>query len=234
MSALICLAGCGSNEDLNAYQGLSAAQIYSLSQENIAKNDYKVAIEDLEALEARYPYGSYAIQGQLALIESYYKNEKYVAALASVDRFIRMNPRHPLVVRALYLKGLVLYKQAFTFAYKHFPLDRSIRDPRVIQQAFNTFQTIVKKYSQSKYIAESRQKMHDLHNMLGNHELHVAKYYMKRKAYIAVVNRAQGILHNFKNTPALKPALELLMQAYNELNMPKLEKKAQALLAKHK
>ena len=50
---------------------------------------------------------------------------------------------------------------------------------------------------------DARQRMIALNNNLAMHEVHVARYYMKRKAYVAAVNRANYVIEKYQRTPAV-------------------------------
>jgi outer membrane protein assembly factor BamD len=52
------------------------------------------------------------------------------------------------------------------------------------------------------------------------HEVHIARYYIKRKAYVAAANRASGVIENYQRTPAVPYALEVLKEAYAKLELP--------------
>jgi outer membrane protein assembly factor BamD len=227
--ATLILVGCGGTKK-DLYKGMDAAQIYAQGQRSVAKSNYAQAIKDFEALEARYPYGEYSHQAQLALIDAYYKKNETALAISAADRFIRMNPRHSQVDYAYYLKGLVHYDQNTTFSYKHLPLDRSARDTSCARESFESIKELVEIFPNSQYAPEARQRMAFLRNQLASHELQVVAYYMKRGAYLAAANRANYIVKNFDRTPVVAEALSEMAVAYQKLGMTQLSNDAIATL----
>jgi outer membrane protein assembly factor BamD len=70
-------------------------------------------------------------------------------------------------------------------------------------------------------------------NSLAAYEVHVARYYYTRGAYVAAINRAQAALAEYRDVPALEEALYILVRSYDALNMPQLRDDAMRVLAKN-
>ena len=85
--------------------GWSAQRLYNEATENLHDGNYQKAVEYYQKLESRYPFGKYAVQSQLNIAYAHYKNDEPDAALAAIERFIRLHPDHPAVAYALYLKA---------------------------------------------------------------------------------------------------------------------------------
>lgn len=184
--------------------------------------NYEKAIKLYEALEARYPFGEEAAQTQLDVAYAYFKNDDPEAALAAADRFIKINPRSPAVDYAYYLKGLVNYNRGIGFIDRYLPTDTSQRDTSSAREAYDNFAELLRRFPESKYVPDAKQRMIALNNNLAMHEIHIARFYMKRKAYIAAVNRANYVVEKYQRTPAVPYALQILQEAYTELQMPDL------------
>ncbi len=198
-------------------------KFYSEAKSALNSKRYENAIELYQALEARYPYGPYAEQAQLEIGYAQFKNEQPEAAIAAADRFIRMHPTHPNVDYAYYLKGLV------NFAEQHNLIDRllggndlSDRDPRAARESFLAFRELVTRYPNSRYAEDSRQRMTYLLNAMAKHDLHVADYYLRRGAYVAVVNRCKSIVEQYQQTAAVEDALGMMAIAYRRMDMDAL------------
>lgn len=194
------------------------------------KENYSDAIKDFEALEARYPYGIYSTDAQLALATAYHKKGEKALALSQTDRFIRMNPRHPRVDYAYYLKGLVNFDQNSSLMYRHLPLDRSARDSSSAQESFDAFKDLIERFPKSEYVPEARQRMIYLKDQLARHELKVVDFYMKRGAYLSAANRANYVVKNYEQTSAVPDALCAMVVAYRKLKMTQLAEEACATL----
>ena len=224
--ALFSLSGCHSVNKPDNYKGLSPQAIYTQAKDHLAKERFHLAIQDLEAFEARYPYDNNAGNAQLDLIYAYYKQGDTALALSTANLFIRMHPDHPKADYAYYLKGLVNFDQNFGFKFRYLPLDRSTRDPTEAKEAFNSFKLLLLRFPQSTYANDARQRMRHLREQLAYHELAVAEYYLKKGAYLSAANRANYLINHFSQTSAVQPALSLLAQAYQKLGMDPLAKDA--------
>jgi len=226
------LGGCGIlGEEYDETEGWTAAEIYNKAARELDGANYQRAIELYQKLDTRYPFGRYAMQGQLDVAYAHYKAEEPEAALAAADRFIKLYPQNPYVDYAYYLKGVVNYNRSVGFLDRFIPIDTSQRDPGSALDAFEDFAELVRRFPDSKYAEDARQRMLYLRSNLAKNEVHVARYYMERGAYIAAANRAQYVIQRFQRTSAVEDALEILIDAYERLGEDQLAADAQRVLA---
>lgn len=226
------LGGCGLiGEKADPTKGWSSAKFYSEAKAALANEQYEEAIEYFEKLEARYPYGRYAQQAQLEIAYAYYKYDEPDSAIAAADRFLKLHPRHPNADYAYYLKGLVNFNRGRTFLQRLLKTDDSERDIEAARQAFRDFRELVEKYPNSRYAQDARQRMRYLRNTMAEHQIHVGRFYMKRKAYVAAVNRAKHVLNEYPQTPSVPEALGLMSEAYRALGMDALAQDAERVLS---
>jgi outer membrane protein assembly factor BamD len=225
----LSLQGCGifgdKAEDENPeslYAGWNVEKFRTEAQKSVDSGNYDKAIKIYEALESRYPFGDSSAQTQLDIAYAYFKNSEPEAAIAAADRFIKMNPRNPHVDYAYYLKGLVNYNRDIGFIDRFLPTDTSQRDPGSARDAYRNFEELTQRFPGSRYLADARLRMIALRNNLAMHEVHVARYYLKRKAYIAAANRAASVIETYQRTPAVPYALQVMQEAYSELGMKEL------------
>lgn len=228
--ALILSACAWTGDPKDKTKDWSVDKLYSEAAEQLASGGYAKAIEYYTKLEARYPFGRYAMQAQLDVAYAHYKAEEPEAAIAAADRFIKLYPQHPYVDYAYYLKGIVNYNRSIGFLDRYIPSDWSQRDPGSALDAFQDFAELVRLFPDSKYSADARQRMVFLRNNLAKNEIHVARYYMKRQAYIAAANRCNYVLKHYQRTSAVKDALEILIDAYRRLGEDKLAADAERIL----
>ncbi|MDX1810902.1 MAG: outer membrane protein assembly factor BamD [Gammaproteobacteria bacterium] len=205
----------------------TAATHYSEAKSALSQEDYETAIQKLESLEARFPFGKFAQQAQLDMAYAYYKFDEPESAVASAERFIRLYPRHPRVDYAYYLKGVIKFSQGHSAFDKISDTDPAKRDPESARKAFLYFSQLVNRFPNSKYTPDALERMKYLRNSLARHELYAAEYYIKMEAYVAAANRAKYILENFQKTPYTKEALEIMIDAYKHLKLPQLAADAQ-------
>ncbi len=228
------IAGCGSVTDpADLTIGWSAGKLYSEAKDAQADGTWDKAAKYLEKLESRYPYGRYAQQAQLELGYVYWKAGEPGSALAACDRFIKLHPSHPAVDYVYYLKGLINFNEDLGYAGYISTQDPTERDPKAARESFDTFKELVTRFPDSKYAPEARQRMAYLVNALASLEVHVARYYIKRGAYIAAANRAQFAIKTYPNAPAIEEALFILLTAYDKLGMTDLRDDTERVMKKN-
>jgi outer membrane protein assembly factor BamD len=232
---VVFLAGCGifSGQEPDETIGWSAQRLYGEAKDHMSSKQWDQAIKMFEKLEARFPYGRFAQQAQLEAAYCHWKAEDRAAALAAADRFIKLYPNHPHVDYAYYLKGLINFNEnQGIFGFLAAP-DMSDRDPKAAREAFDAFREVVTRFPESKYAADSAVRMRYLVNALASHEVHVARYYMKRTAYIAAANRAQYAIRHYPQAPAVEEAVFILVKAYDALGMNDLRDGADRVMQKN-
>ena len=196
--------------------------IYAKAQKDMKNSNYGDAIKQLETLQSRFPFSEPARQAQLDLIYAYYKNHETDPAVDAADTFIRENPTNPRTDYAYYMKGLVYFERQANFLERWFRVDLSRRPPINTKKAFDSFDDLVKKYPHSVYAADARQRMIFLRNRLADFELYVARYYMRRGAYVGALNRAKYCVENYDGAPAVQGSMQVLVNAYRALGMTDL------------
>lgn len=207
--------------------------LYQQAIDALKGTNYPLAVEKLELLESRYPFGQYSQQAQLELIFAYYKNDELDAAIVSADRFVRLNPLHDNADYAYYLKGLSAFEQTSGWVAKYLPIDQNQRDPGSALESFDAFAELVSKFPNSQYAVDASQRMRYLKNRLATHEVQVAEYYMQREAYVAAANRARYVIENFQESIATPRALEIMFQAYSQLKINDLANDAKQVLSQN-
>ncbi len=223
------IAGCGTNRQ-DPTRDWSPSQLYSEARAALDRGNFDQAVGYYESLEARYPFSRFAQQAQLEVAYAYYRADEPDMALAAADRFIQINPRHPYVDYAYYLKGLVNAKRHQGFVDRWFPRDVRERDPEPLRQAFEDFSTLVRNFPDSPYADDARQRMIYLRNMLAGHELYVAEFYMRRGAWLAAAQRGRMVVERYHESDVTLDALEIMVRAYRELELDDLAEDALRVL----
>ena len=223
------LVGCASDLQ-DETSGWSAQRLYGEAKDAMASRDWPRAIKYLERLEARYPYGRFAQQAQLEIAYCHWKDSERASAIAAVERFIKMYPNHANADYAWYLKGLVNFNDQYGILSQLTTPDMSDRDPKSTRESFVAFKEVVARFPDSKYAEDAAARMRYLVNALASHEVHVARYYMKRGAYLAAANRAQYAIAHYAQAPALEEAVFMLVLAYDRLGMTDLRDAADRVM----
>lgn len=226
-------AGCGLFPDVQKDETVNwtADRIYREAHDAMLDGNYTRAAKLFDALEGRFPYGRYAQQAILEGAYSNYRANDTDAAIAACDRFIRTYPSHPNVDYALYLKGVIRFREDQGLLGYVYELDLSERDPKAMKESFGAFKELVTRFPDSRYADDSRARLKYLSNALAMYEVHVARYYLGRGAYLAAANRAQASLLLYPQNPANEEALDVLVTAYDKLNLPLLRDDSRRVLA---
>ncbi|AUM11947.1 outer membrane protein assembly factor BamD [Ketobacter alkanivorans] len=197
---------------------LSERQFYEEAQKAIDGNNMSLAIERLQGLESRYPFGRYASQAKLDLIYCHYRAMDYEASAATAERFINTNPDHPQLDYAYYMKGLASYSVDRGLLERFIPSDFTERDMGPARESFEDFNRLINRFPNSVYAADAQQRMVYLRNLLAAYELRAAEFYMRRGAYVAAANRGRYVVENFDTSPSVADALVIMAEAYTELD----------------
>ena len=202
-------------EDLNTTEQI----LYRNSQRSLRSGNYAAAIESLQRLEARFPFGRYAEQAQLEIIYAHYMASSYESARSAADRFTRLNPSHPHIDYAYYLKGLASYSKNKGLMDRIFASDPAKRDMTAARDAYADFATLLGRYPSSQYATDSRQRMLYLRELIARSELAIADYYMRRAAYVAANNRARYVVETYSKSDVAADALAVVIEANYRLGL---------------
>jgi outer membrane protein assembly factor BamD len=231
----LLLGACGifGSSDYDETRGWSVQKLYAEARAELAARAWPEAIKHYERIESRYPYGRFAQQAQIELAYAQWKNDDAASALATIDRFVKQHPSHPSADYMYFLRGLINFNDDLGIMGFISSQDMSERDPKAAADAFVAFKEVVTRFPDSKYAADSIQRMNYLVNALASHEVHVARYYLKRQAYVAAVNRTQYAMKTYPDAPANEEGLVIMVRAYDALGMKELRDDAQRVLNKN-
>lgn len=209
---------------------LTDQEYYSEARDAIERDNMLVAQDRLQRLESQYPFGKLAEQAQIELIYVHFKMSDMETVLAKAERFIRLHPQHPNVDYAYYMRGLATYELGFAFVERYFGDGTDYRNPIPLQDSFNYFSELISRYPNSAYNADARARMIYLRERLATYQINVAKYYMKRHAYLAAANRCEEVLVHYQKTASVGDALAIMTEAYQFLELKEEAEKSLALL----
>ena len=226
---LLLVSSCSSNEEMPD-ERLVEKELYDQAQTRLKNGSFSTAILSLEALESRFPFGRYAEQAQAELIYAYYMNSQFEASQSAAERFINLHPRHSHTGYAFYMKGLAAFTDDSGLFSRYFQSDLAKREVVMAQTSFGELSEFISRYPESKYVPHAKQRMIYLRNLLAEHEIYVADFYMKRGAYLAAIGRAKYVIENLPNTPQTPFALSILVEAYEILEYEDLRKTSLEIL----
>ncbi|MFC5500047.1 outer membrane protein assembly factor BamD [Caenimonas terrae] len=232
LGAAALLAGCSSTSD-DKTATWSPNKLYAEAKDEQSSGAYDKAIPLFEKLEGRAAGTPLAQQAQLEKAYSQYKSGDQAQAEATLDRFMKLHPASPAMDYALYLKGIVNFNDnlgAFAFLARQ---DLSERDQKAAKESFESFKELVARFPDSRYAPDARARMNYIVNSLAQYEVHVARYYYSRGAYVAAINRAQTALKDYQTVPALEEALFIMVRSYDALGMTQLRDDTRRVMEKN-
>jgi outer membrane protein assembly factor BamD len=232
LAALVLLSGCSSSPK-DVTQGWSVERLYKEARDEVSAGAWDKAIQLLDKLEGRAAGTVLAQQAQVEKAWAQYKTGEKVQAVATLDRFMRLHPTSPAMDYALYLKGLVNFNDNLGLFSALINQDLSERDQRAAKESYESFLELSRRFPESKYTPDARQRMTYIVNALAGYEVHVARYYARRGAHVAAINRAQQVLAEYPGVPASEEALAILVYSYDALGMAQLRDDAKRVMEKN-
>ena len=227
--ALILTAGCASTPKDETPTG-TAERLYKDAREDMDAGSFDRAIKSLERVEGLAAGSVMAQQAVLDMAYLHWKTDDRVQALSTIERFIKLNPSSPALDYALYLRGVINFNESLGLLAVIAAQDLSERDQRASRDSFQAFKQLLDQFPNSKYAADARLRMNYIVNSLASYEVHVARYYFRRGAYVAAAARAQQAVADFQRAPALEEALNIMMLSYDKLSLPELRAGAEKVL----
>lgn len=227
VGSVIVLCACSiTPDDKDPEADWTPKKFYENAKTALNAGNYDKAIRLYEKLEARYPFGTYAAQSQLDIAYAYFKFFEPDSAIAAADRFINLHPQNPYIDYAYYLKGLVNYERGIGFIERILPIDATQRDPGPARDALQIFSDLTARFPESRYSDDAKQRIIALRNNLAMYEINVARYYIKRGAYVAAANRASYVIETYQRTQAIPLALQIMEHAYSKVGINELARDA--------
>jgi outer membrane protein assembly factor BamD len=228
VATVAMLAGCSSTpkDDDRA----SVEKLYASAKDDLSAGSWDQAVKQLEKVEGRAAGTLLAQQAMLDLAYAKWRQNERVEALSTLDRFIKLHPSSPALDYALYLKGVVNFNETMGFLSAVSRQDLSERDQQASRDSHQAFEQLVQTFPDSKYSADARARMAYIVNSLAEYELHVARYYYRRQAFVAAANRAQLAVREFPQTPAAEEALYIMAASYDKLGLEQLRADAERVL----
>lgn len=231
-SALAILAACSSTQDKVDDETVTwtAPQVYDAARESVRGGEWNKARAYLVNIETRFPYSSFARQSLIDQAYVNFKDDEPEKATEAIDRFLQLYPNHPGTDYMLYLKGLVTFTPPSAFLSGYTGQDPSERDPKGLRQSYSAFSELVKRYPDSRYAADARQRLNWLVSTIAENETNVAEYYYRRHSYVAAINRAQTVLTDFSGVTAAERALYIMYRSYEGLGLTSQAEDAKRVL----
>lgn len=231
--AILALASCANTEKPQSltYHAGNEQVLYTTALQSIATKDFKKASDVLTQLNLQFPFG--ALKYETDVLDTYnaYIQEDYASAISRATTLLNSNNKDFLAKYGDYVllvKGISLAESNRGFFQKLFNLNIKDNDLTNIQYAIGDFDALVKNFPQSQYKEYATQLRDYYVDIVAEHNLDVAKFYMKHTNPVAAYKQASIVVATFPNTVWAMPALEVQQQAAKQLGLD-LSEDAQAI-----
>ena len=229
---VLILTGC-SSAPVDKTADWSPNKIYAEAKDELSAGAYDKAVTLFEKLEGRAAGTPLAQQAQIDKAYAHYKSGETALAIATLDRFLKLHPASPAIDYALYLKGIINFNDDLGMFSAITRQDLAERDQKAAKESFESFKELVTRFPESKYAPDASLRMTYIVNSLAQYEVHVARFYFARAAYVAAINRAQIVVSDYQGMPALEEALYIIVKSYDALGMMQLRDDTKRVLEKN-
>ena len=219
LALLVLVGGCAGRRPERDNRRVSAAQLYSIAHKAMVNSDYEYAVRQYEALTSRFPFSDEARQARLDLIYVYYRKGEKESATDAAEQFLREYPTHPRVDYAWYMKGLIDFERQPYKVERWLGVDMARRPPSTAPQSINAFRVVVERYPKSAYAHDALRRLVYQRNRLAEYEVNVARYYVKRGAWLAASQRAARVVEQYQGSPSVREALAIIIDCDHRLGL---------------
>ena len=220
LGAASAIVGCSSNPKKQVVDTgpQSSEQVYIQKAEKaLERGQYVEAAKNLEAIDTYFPTGDYATQAQLELMYVKFQQKDYEGVVALSERFIRSNPDHPQAEYAYYVRGVANMEQNYHTMLRYTSLKQAHRDVSYLKVAYQNFVDFIRRYPSSTYAVDAAQRMQFIGQELAEAEMNAARFNLKRKAWVAALERGQWVVEHYPKTPQIPEALATIAYSYEKL-----------------
>ena len=198
---LALLAACGGHKP-DAYIEKPVDELYNKAMDEMAQQNFDTAAKAFDSVEAQHPYSVWATKSQVMGAYALYEAAKYDEAIIAADRFIQLHPGNRDTPYAYYLKAISYYIQITDVG----------RDQKLTTQALNALSEVVRRFPESKYARDAKLKLDFTRDHLAGKEMDIGRYYLRRGAYLAAMNRFKRVIDEYPTTTHVPEALERLIE----------------------
>lgn len=229
----VMVIGCAGPTSKPGEGGENLDKLYADAKDDLSSGSFERAIKSLERIEARATGTLLGQQAMLDIAYARWRSGERAPALATLDRFIKMHPSSPAFDYALYLRGLVNFNDNLGLFGSLARQRVSERDQRASRDAYQSFSQLVQQFPLSRYTPDAQLRMDYIVNALAEYEVHVARYYLRRGAFVAAANRARETVAEFERAPAVEEALAIMTESYDKLGLTELRDGSAQVLRKN-
>jgi outer membrane protein assembly factor BamD len=184
------------------------------------KHDYKLAAKRFEEVDRQHPYSEWARKALLMSAYAHYEGTNYEDSVIAAKRYVTLHPGSPDAAYAQYLIASSYFDQIADIT----------RDQQRTEKALQALDEVVRKYPNTEYAASAKRKIEIARDQLAGKEMETARFYQKRRDYIAAINRFKVVITQYQTTRHVEEALMRLTEMYMTLGIVNEAQTAAAVL----
>ena len=201
-------------------QELEMVETYKEAVDNLEKKQYFVASKKFLESELLFPQSDWAPKSALMAAYSYYLLDYYSEAIFNLERFIQTYPLDDRIVYAYYLLAVSHYEI----------IEDEKKDLKPLIDSKRYFEFIIANYPDTDFAFDSKFKLDLINEVLASKEMYIGKHYLKKKKWIAAINRFKIIVSDYDTTIYVEEAIHRLVEVHYHIGLlEESEKYAQLL-----
>lgn len=218
--SLMVLASCGGLDRGPALEDLTAAEIFTRGEEQLARGQADDAATTFGEIERLYPYSELSARALIMQAFSFHRAEDFAGSRAAAQRYLDFYPAEEDAAYAAYLLALSYYDQ----------IDEIGRDQGLTVQALQAMRNVIERYPGTEYAQQAAEKFDLAFDHLAAKEMEIGRFYLKRGNYLAAANRFRTVVQEFQTSTHTPEALHRLVESYLSLGLRDEAQTAGAIL----
>ena len=188
--------------------------------EEFEEGDALYAAKKFNEAELLFPQSSWAPKAALMAAYVYYAQDYYFDAVSELERFIKTYPKNKDISYAHFLLAMCYYEKIVD--------EKKDLGPLLLAQ--EKFNFIIKNFPNTDYALDSEYKLDLIQDYLASKEMYIASHYMKKRKWIASINRYKTVVEKYEKTIYVEEALHRLVELYFSIGLENESQKYASLL----
>jgi len=222
---ILILASCSKEEARKSVikeksLDLQVLETYEEGMNYLEEGDAIYAASKFNEAELLFPQSEWAPKSALMAAYAYYSQDYLKDAIAELDRFLKVYPKHKNLDYVYYLLAISYYEQI---------VDEK-KDLQSIIKAKQYFEIVIRDYQKTSYALDAEFKIDMINDILAAKEMYIGRYYFEKKKWISAINRFQTIINDYETTIYAEEALHRLVEVHYMIGLKDEAKKYAKLL----
>jgi outer membrane protein assembly factor BamD len=218
--------GCATSDEESkpVTYSLTAKQNYEKGLAELKDENFPEAQKYFQFVKQKYPFSKFAVLAELGIADTQFARGNYLEAIDSYKSFARLHPTHEKVE-----DGYVAFRIVESY-FKDMPEDVWLlppsyeKDQSAIIDAQRECDDFRKKFPASPYMAKAEMIRREVLKRLVDHEVYVARFYLKGDHPRAAALRLEGAIRRYPGSGREPELLYSLGETYLHMCDPQRAK----------